>query len=169
MNLEPNAPTIGTVLRSRDELIELLRARKADLGLSNAFIEEQMQMAAGGADKVLGPSGTKGMSVHVVFDLVDLMGGRLVFQVDADTEARMRDRWERRAESQVRAPVRISKAIMERAKPLLFAALGKAGGINRAKCLTAKQRREIARTAALSRWRLHRAAAKASAIAEVSA
>jgi hypothetical protein len=160
---------MGTPIATRDELVEVLRARKAELGLSNAFIEQALHMTDGGCDKILGPSRTKGMSVYVMFDLVELLGGRLVFQVDPATEARMRNRWERRAEGQAHGRGRISRALMERAKPLLFAALGKAGGINRARSLTAKQRREIARTAALSRWRLHRAAVKARAVAEISA
>jgi hypothetical protein len=56
-------PTIGAVVRSRDELVELLRDRKSALGLSNVFIESQLHMADGGADKVLGPSRVKGMSL----------------------------------------------------------------------------------------------------------
>jgi hypothetical protein len=93
----------------------------------------------------------------------------LVFEVDAETEARMRAKWERRDAGKVHPSRRVSKAILARAAPLLFAALGKAGGAARAARLSAKQRKKIARTAALSRWRLHRAAAKVRAIAEASA
>jgi DNA replication protein DnaC len=56
------------------------------------------------------------MSLLVMFDLVELFGGRLVFEVDAETEARMRDRWERREELNVHGPARVSKAILERAR-----------------------------------------------------
>jgi hypothetical protein len=123
-------------------------------------------MADGGCDKVLGPAQVKGMSVRVMFDLIELFGCRLVLQVDPDAESRMAQRWEHRSERSVRNPRRVSKAILDRAAPLLFAALGRAGGAKRARSLTAKQRKEIARTAALSRWRIHRAAVRARAVAE---
>jgi hypothetical protein len=153
------------IIHSRDDLVEVLRARKAQLGLSNAFVEAQLLMSGGGCDKVLGPAQVKGMSVAVMFDLIELFGGRLVFQVDPEIEAKMRPRWEKREERNVRRAKRLSKAVLARAAPLLFAALGKAGGTKRAKSLTAKQRKEIARTAALSRWRIHRAAVRARAVA----
>jgi hypothetical protein len=156
MSFEPTTPTtsppIGTVLRSRDELVELLRARKAALGLSNAFIEEQMQMAAGGADKVLGPSRVKGLSVAVMFDLVELFGGRLVFQIDPATEARMRDRWERRDEAQVRRCNRVSKRLIETCAPMVLRELARKAGKARMTTMTAAARRRIARLAARARW-----------------
>jgi len=168
MTVETNPPA-GAVIGSRDDLVEVLRARKDELGLSNEFIEEALLMTSGGADKILGPTRQKGLSWPVAFDMVELFGGKLVFQIDPATEARMRQRWERRDPAKVHPSTRVSRAILARAAPLLFAALGRAGGTKRARSLTAKQRKEIARAAALSRWRLHRAAAKARATAEVSA
>lgn len=140
--------TAQTVIRSRDDLVDMLRARKAELGLSNGFIEDQLQMCEGGADKVLGPSRVKGMSLHVMFDLVELLGCRLVFQVDPDTEARMRDRWERRDEAQVRAPRKISKVI--------YQIWSKQANEARSRILPGKYRSEIARNAVLARWKKHR-------------
>jgi hypothetical protein len=75
------------VLRNRDGLVEVLRARKAQLALSNAFVEAQLQMADSGCDKILGPYPAKGISVPVMFDLVELFGCRLVLQVDPEMEA----------------------------------------------------------------------------------
>ena len=37
--------TAEHVIRNRDDLIETLRSRKEQLGLSNAFVEAQLQMA----------------------------------------------------------------------------------------------------------------------------
>jgi hypothetical protein len=42
------------MLRTPDDLIEALRARKDEIGLSNAVLEELAGMAAGHVDKVLG-------------------------------------------------------------------------------------------------------------------
>jgi hypothetical protein len=143
--------------------LEALRARKTEIGLSNNFIEHALHMGAGGLDKVLGPSRVKGLSLPVALDLLELLGCRLRIEVDSELEAKMAERYERRSECSVRQHRRISKAIMERVKPVLFAELGRDGGKARARSLPAKQRREIARNAALVRWRLHRAAVKARA------
>ena len=165
---EVSAP-VAAVITCRDDLVEILRARKAELGLSNSYVEHQLQMGDGNADKFIGPMPTKGMSLSVVLDMVELLGGRLVFEVCPETEARMRKRWEGRDEKRVHPPKRrLSKKLMELAKPLLFAELGRVGGRRRVECQTASQRSESARTAAHSRWRLHRAAMKARAIAEAS-
>jgi hypothetical protein len=143
---------------NRDDLIEVLRARKTELGLSNSFVDAQLQMADGGCDKVLGPS-HKGMSLLVMFDLVELFGGKLVFEVDAETEARMRDRWERREERNVRESARVSKAILERARPAFYRQLSRLGNEARTKMLPPEARKRIARAAANCRWQRQRAAA----------
>jgi hypothetical protein len=168
MTIETN-PTAGAVISSRDGLVEALHARKAELNLSNSYVEDSLHMAAGGVDKLLGPSRVKGLTLLVALDLVELFGCKLMLLPCPETEARMRSKWEQRDARKVHPSKRVSKTILARAAPLLFAALGRAGGARRAECLTAKQRREIARAAALSRWRLHRAAVKARATAEVSA
>jgi hypothetical protein len=156
------------VIRNRDDLVEVLRARKAQLGLSNAFIDHALHMADGGADKVLGPTQAKGLTLLVAFDLIELLGGQLVFQVNPELEAKMQERWERREEKKVHPTRRVSKSIIARAAPVIHRLLGAAGGHARARCLPAKQRKEIARTAANSRWRIHRAAVKARAVAEAA-
>jgi hypothetical protein len=153
-------------IRNRNDLVEVLRARKTELGLSNAFVEAQLQMTDGGCDKVLGPTRAMGFSIAVMFDMVELFGGRLVFEVDAETEARMRDRWERREERNVREPRRVSKAILERARPAFYRQLSRLGNEARKKMLPPEARKRIARAAAISRWRRHRAAVKAASISE---
>jgi hypothetical protein len=155
----------GAVIACRDDLIEALRARKTEVGLSNNFIEHALHMAAGGLDKVLGPSQVKGLSLPVALDLLELLGCRLRIEVDPELEAKMAERYERRSECSVRAHRRVGRALMERMKPMVAAELGRAGGLRRVANQTASQRSESARRAALSRWRLYRAAAKARAMA----
>jgi hypothetical protein len=178
--------TTELVIENREQLVEALRSRKELLGLSNAFVEAQLLMTAGGCDKVLGPSQTSGFSIAMLFDFVELFGARLLIRVDAESEARMATRWERRDERAVRSPKRISKELLKIAKPLLFADLGRSGGKARAasisatlaskigrkagrarmRQLTREQRSEFGRAAALSRWDQHRAAAKAASASE---
>jgi hypothetical protein len=100
------------VIHNRLDLAEALRSRKEQLGLSNAFVEAQLQMTDGGCDKVLGPTQAKGMSILVMLDMIELFGARLVIQVNAETEARMRQRWERREERNVRPQKRLSRKLM---------------------------------------------------------
>jgi hypothetical protein len=156
-------------IRNRGDLVEVLRARKTELGLSNAFVEAQLQMTDGGCDKVLGPTQAMGFSIAVMFDMVELFGGRLVFEVDAETEARMRNRWERREERNVREPHRVSKAILERARPAFYRQLSRLGNEARKKMLPPEARKRIARAAAVCRWQRHRAAAVKAASEGVQA
>jgi hypothetical protein len=151
------------VIRNRDDLIEALRSRKELLGLSNAFVEDQLQMADGHCDKLLGPTQRKGMSIPVLLDMVELFGGRLVFQVDAETEARMQARWERRDAGKVRRPRRLSACLMGIARAQLYLGLSQLGNNARKAKLPPEARSRIARAAALSRWQRHRAAVKAAA------
>jgi hypothetical protein len=116
MSIESNTSAstgVSRTIRNRDDLVEVLRARKAELGLSNSFVDHALLMSSGGCDKILGPSRTKGMSIPVALDLIELLGGRLVFQVDPETEARMRKRWDRRDEAQVRRCSRVSIRLVE--------------------------------------------------------
>jgi hypothetical protein len=140
------------IVRNRDDLVELLRARKAQIGLSNAYVEHALHMGAGGCDKLLGPSRTKGLSLLVAFDLVELFGGRLVFQVDPDTEARIGKRWERRDEAQVRRCSRVSMRLVEACRPTVLRELTSRAGKARLTKMTAAARKRIAKLAAKARW-----------------
>jgi hypothetical protein len=84
--------------------------------------------------------------------MVELFGGRLVFQVDAETEARMRERWERRDEAQVRRCNRVSKRLIEACRPAVLRELASKAGKARMTTMTAAARRRIAKLAARARW-----------------
>jgi hypothetical protein len=150
----------GHVIRNRDDLIEVLRSRKEQLGLSNAFVDAQLQLADGGCDKVLGPTQARGMGAAVLLDMVELFGARLVIQVDAETEARMQKRWEHREERNVRQQQRLSKRLLEIATSQFYQRLSKLGNEARKAKLPPEARSNIARAAALARWDRHRAAVK---------
>jgi hypothetical protein len=151
------------LIRSAADLVEAFRARKAALGFSNETVEAQLLMASGMCDKYLGPSRTRELSESKIEDLMTLLGVELVMRVNPELEAKMRDRCERRDERHVRPHRRISKELMAIARSQLFAELGKRGGAKRAASLTAKQRSEIARSAAMAR---HRSASKTASPSE---
>jgi hypothetical protein len=154
------------VIRNRDDLVEALRSRKDELGLSNAFVEAQLQMGDSACDKILGPSQAKGMSIPVMLDMIELFGARLVIQVDAETEARMQERWERRDAGKVHPPRRLSAHLMRIARAQLYLGLSELGNKARKAKLPPEARSRIARAAAISRWRRHRAAVKAASLSE---
>ena len=103
------------IIRSADDLIEAFRDRKAELGLSNEAIEQQLLWCGGMADKYWGPSRTKPITSNNIENILTLFGCELVLR--PNPEARMRD-LERRDERNVRDSARVSKAILERARHL---------------------------------------------------
>jgi hypothetical protein len=112
-------PTAELVIRCSDDMVEALRARKEQLGLSNAALEEQVLMAAGTCDKYLGPSRSANLTWRVTEDVMTLFGVELVMRVNPDLEAKMLERLERRDERAVRRPKRISAKLLELAQPII--------------------------------------------------
>jgi hypothetical protein len=159
--IEPNA-----VARDYVELVDRLRERKAELGLSDAFVEEQLLLGAGGFTKYLGRCPTKTINGKLG-DFLEVLGLQLRVEPNPEAEARMRSRWEQRDNSRVHpSRRRVSQAVMEIARPLVLEAMSKAANEARTRMLPGKQRAAIARKAARAKWRIHRAAARARAIAE---
>jgi hypothetical protein len=149
------------------ELVELLRARKVELGLSDEFIEAQCLMAAGSCTKYLGRAPVKNLTASKLGDVMAVLACRLRLEPDPEQEVRMRPRWERRDNSRVHpSNRRISQAVMEIARPLVLEAMRSAGGRKRAACLLSKQRAAIARKAARTRWRLAKLRARSAKLGE---
>jgi hypothetical protein len=153
------------IARCYVELVDLLRERKAELGLSDEFLEAQCLMAAGSATKYLGRCPVKTISGKLG-DFLEVLALQIRVEPNPEAEARMRSRWEGRDAGKVHPPKRrVSKALMEVARPLVISAMAKAGNEAKMRMLRPEHRTEIARKAANARWRLHRAAAKARAAA----
>jgi hypothetical protein len=90
----------STVGRCHDDLVDYIRARKEELGLSNEFIEEKCLMTKGHCGKLIGPSREKNLSKFPMDYFFSLLAFQLVPQPDPEQEARMHGKWERRSESQ---------------------------------------------------------------------
>jgi hypothetical protein len=143
-------------IRSCDDLASYFHFQRNQLGLSNETLEQLCGMTKGHADKLLGPSKIKNLSKYTIDALLVALAIQLIPEPDPEREAKMSARYEQRNESQVRKVGRVSKDVLERVRPHLFAELGRAGGIKRAQCLPATQRSEISRRAAHVRWRRFR-------------
>ena len=108
-------------IRTVGDLIEGLRAAKAMRNVSNKWCDDIGWLADGQTDKVLGPSGAKGLSPFLFGMYHRLFAVRLVMVVDPDMERIMRPKWEGRDVKQVRVETgRVSKKLIERTRPLVF-------------------------------------------------
>lgn len=142
------------IIRSQDDLVEAFRARKDALGLSNRFCDEVGGLSSGHTDKVIGPSRKKQLSA-MIFDLFcELFAVEFHMSENLDAAARMESRWEAREARNVRVENgRVSKKLVERAKPLVAKEMGSVGGKQRAALLSAKQKSGIAQKGAKAKWR----------------
>lgn len=144
-------------IRTQDDLIEALRAAKALRGLSNEFCDERGGLTKGHVDKVLGPSRTKSLSPALFNTFAELFAVQFIMVPNPEAEARQKPKWEGRDTSNVRVDgSRVSKSLLERAKPhVLRDHLKKANAARNAK-LSCEQRSEIARKAGRARQRKRR-------------
>jgi hypothetical protein len=150
--------TDRTAIRTQDDLIEAFRAAKDRLGLSNAWCDDIGGFTRGQTDKVLGPTRAKGLSPMLLQTYCALFAVRLEMVVDVDQARVMEARWEGRDISNVRMDSgRISKKLVERAKPAVLKAAGAAGGKARAMVLSARQQSQIGLKGAKARARLPKA------------
>jgi hypothetical protein len=120
---------------------------KERLGLTNDFMDDVGGLTLGHTDKILGPSEDKrlGYDTFALFTALTAIEFRVY--IDVEAVKRMEAIWEKRERPLYpNAKVkRISKKLVERAKPLVFKAAGQVGGIVRSHLLTPKQRSDIAR------------------------
>lgn len=149
----PEPRQIG-LARTHDELVDLLAARKEDLGLSNAFIDTYWSYAAGMTDKYLGPTRVKTLGRQSLDDFLMILGLSIVLIEDPDKLRRMESQYEKRKPGYAHSP-RVSKLAVTKALPIIMRELSvKAAEARR--CIPDKHRSAIARKAAKKRWEIHR-------------
>ena len=165
-----------TVIRSHADLIEALRARKNELGLSNRLCDDLGGLTSGHTDKVLGPTGTRGLTPLTLDVFLEMFAVEIVLRPNLEAARRMESRWEQREAGKVAPPASVmSKALLDKAAPIIFREAGKRGAAkrnalldpeqrikiakkaarksSRLRKLTCARRREIAQKAAVSRWK----------------
>ena len=117
------------------------------------MIDELGGLSCGHCDKILGPSRSKGLSAMTLDVMLGVLALKLVVVEDPDAAARMVDRWGIRSKAHVRANAhRVSKKVLESAKPVIFRELSAKAAEGR-KAIPPERRSEIARRAAQSRWK----------------
>lgn len=147
-----NAP-IATI-RCHDDLIEALRTAKGQRGLSNDFCDERGGLTRGHTDKILGPARAKSLS-PMTFDLfLEMFAVQILLVPNLEAEQRMRERWEGRDVSNVRTGAhRVSKAVLERAKPHVLKDFAMTGALASGSKRTGSDGTEIMRKVSRARWK----------------
>jgi hypothetical protein len=82
------------MLRTPNDIIEALRARKEALGLSNATVDELSGYTDGWFDKVAGPTRIKPLPLATLMAIAGALGYAVQFVEDPDTA--LRRRWTKR-------------------------------------------------------------------------
>jgi hypothetical protein len=113
--------------RNSDEMLEIWRTTRERIGLSNAHCDELANFTLGQTDKILGPSETKNFGPLTFTGFNWTFAIKWVAVVDADQLQIMEQYWKdrQRQVTHVRpVPNRVSKKILERAKPIVLKELG---------------------------------------------
>lgn len=149
------------VVTSHESLREAFRVAKLLRNLSNAFCDDAGEFASGHTDKVLGPTGSRGIGPLTFDEFCKMFGVKFVMLRDPEGEAAMQGVWEGREKRNVRDNTkRLSKELLDRAKPILARENGKKGGLARLLKIPREERQRIARKAIITRWRKQRKAAR---------
>jgi hypothetical protein len=83
---EAGRPTIGDAA-TPDEILDLIRRRQHDIGLSNAGLEHICGLAAGQVDKYLGPTRNKSPTLYILGLMMDAVGVSATLWIDASRNA----------------------------------------------------------------------------------
>jgi hypothetical protein len=155
IKIPPN-PTelIGTV-RTLQDAVEVFRLMKDRLGLTNEFIDDVGGLTKGHADKLLGRSEQKRLGYDTFALLSELFAIEFKVYVNIDAVKRMEKVWEGRARPLFPngKPGRVSKKLIEMAKPHVLRDFSALGGTKRAASLPARLRAKMSRKGGKSRMR----------------
>ena len=116
------------LLRTTNDVIETLRARKKALGLTNDALDTLAGTVRGHWDKCCGPARHKMPTLVSLMAWIGALG--LAIELAEDPDTKVRSRWERRSEGQVSENGRISKVALQKARPLVLAELARKGGVS---------------------------------------
>lgn len=135
-------------IRNYADLIEAMCARKAELGLSDAHLDELSGLAKGHSGKVLSPSWTRGIGPVTLGRLLGTLSMKFVAVVDDHEFAQMQAHYQKRVEVYVRPRYSKRVAIDRR----IMQELGRAGGHARMFTMTPEERSAVSRANIAKRW-----------------
>src|SRR5258706_2651265 len=108
-----------------DELLDMIRRRQHDVGLSNAGLEHICGLAAGQVDKYLGPTRCKSPTLYTLGLMMDAVGVSATLWIDATKAERMGKAWRSFGKGKAAGVARtlngrISKLAVKRSRPLVL-------------------------------------------------
>lgn len=139
-----------------DGLIAALRTRKAELGLSDSFLDELTGLQSGYTGKIFGPKQVKKLGPVSLGLLLQALGLKIVLLEDPETLAKHRERHEKRDERRVHLGNHakpLSMKSLARMNKHTFRAAGKRGGLASLVTMAAEERTARAQRAARARWK----------------
>jgi hypothetical protein len=153
---EPPARVIG---RASDyqQLLDLFRMRAIELNVSRDVLDEVSGLGVRYMTKLLGPAPVRKVGMNSLGPLLGALGARLALEVDPDAVARFCGRGgygEREQKHVHSAVVHVEFSLRHMSR------IGKNGGANSRKYVTADEASELGRRAALVRWGRVKAVAK---------
>lgn len=131
--------------------VALLRARKAELGLSDLVLDDLAGLAGGHSQKVLGPAMVKTIGGLTFTALLDALGLSGTLYADPAKAAHLAA--DRRREARVRATQPVGRAAIARARPAVMTELSRQANKVRWKGATPEQRRAVGQFLAEQRRR----------------
>jgi hypothetical protein len=105
-------------------LLDALEARRNELGLSNATVEELGGLTSGHLTKIAGPARSRSPTLATLDRLMVVLGLSFVLVRDPEKVERVQSRWRPRAASKVRHRA-LSATTIARAKPHVLAELAR--------------------------------------------
>lgn len=148
----PAPDQVIATIRNSDDLVEAFRSIKAILGMTNAQCDGIGGMIDGHTDKMLGPSQQKGIGPHSFSVFCWLFAVQFEMKIDIEQAKTMMEHWETRTRpAEFSENGRVSKKMLEKAKPLVFKEAGRAGGLARVSKQSPSLRSELARKAGQAR------------------
>jgi hypothetical protein len=137
-----------------DALVEQLRKRAEQIGVSFAVLDELAGLAEGGSAKYLSALQVRQLTTSSLLKLTRALGLRAALFVDPKLVAQMGPSWGMRDATRVhgkRLP-RLGAAQLRRILKPAAAELGRRGGVARMAALTGEQRRLMGLRGAQIRW-----------------
>jgi hypothetical protein len=151
-----------------DGLVEALRRRAADVGLTFAVIDELSNLGESATAKYLSDLRVKNLALRSFFAISGALGVRAIFIEDDRLLAQIRPHWGSRCAERVHARprVRLGATTLKRVRPAVLAELGRKGAAARNAALWPEVRRKLAQAAAKARWGRRRRASAARQVEE---
>jgi hypothetical protein len=131
----PSADAIA--LATEGALLDAVEARRVQIGLALADLDQLAGLALGHSSKCLSPARLKRPSTRTLYALLDVLALSVVLVVDGTKAARISPSWRPRDETHVRDRA-LSPRALERARPAVLAELARKASRPRWKGATAR-------------------------------